>query len=446
VEAATSHTSPTKALGTARATGLAVLRTYANLRIVPASPAHATLDATWRAGRAADLSLRMRRHGRLSFAAVEGFGRLVALSATDLVAWVLPALRQLGIIDYNPTGDSAMGDVEERVGVAAPVLEQVAGIWEQFKPRPVEMCAIASADHATYCPMTESDHRGALEMQGFPEETHEAAFASLSAIGLLRRESSPSLGEAVIWAPYVWGTEAIDIAAFMKKLPPNEQQALASLSRQAAEHPGVSVDELGVENRLMAAARHAGLLDATHVRAGSIDRGFAFSPGLEHQVGGGLTDATHERKAFVAHILNGHRYGNPWTGRIDFPIALVRALINKGSVGPTTAARTDYGLLEGAGIVRAEEVGGGKATLHLVKRDVAEDSLELLRLALEDDHSKGADSVDALWIPGTALTSPERDRQQVPAPAGDERELIQSTVEELREEIGRRTRGEELRA
>jgi hypothetical protein len=81
--------------------------------------------------------------------------------------------------------------------------------------------------------------------------------------------------------------------------------------------------------------------------------------------------------------------------------------------------------------------------LHLVKPEVARDSLDLLKLALDEDPSQGADSVEALWIPGSAVL-PEADRLRTPAPEGDERELIQSTVEELREHLQRRQRGEEL--
>src|SRR5690606_1241463 len=112
-------------------------------------------------------------------------------------------------------------------------------------------------------------------------------------------EPSPTLGEDVVWAPYVWGSEAVDIAAFLRRLPPNERDALAALSRRVADHPGMPVAQLGADDQVVRAARHAGLLDATRVISGRLERAFAFPPGLEHQIGGGLTDATHERKLFV---------------------------------------------------------------------------------------------------------------------------------------------------
>ena len=426
-----------------RATGLAVLRAYQNLKEVPPGPAVALFDATWKAGRTTDLALRMRRHGSLSAAAVEAFGRLVSLGASDLRAWALPLLGELELIDYGVGPDGGVSEIAEHVGVEASVLDQAAAIWRRLAPEPVEACAIASADHATYAPLALSDHQAALESEGFPEELHEPAFQALRAVGLLRREPSVTLGEEVLWAPYVWGTEAVDIAAFMRRLPTNEREALGALSRTAADHPGLPVEQLGGDDRLVRAARHAGLLDATRVISGTRERGFAFPPGLEHRIAGGLTDATHERKLFVAHILNGHIYGDRGTGRIVHPLPFVDVLISEGAVGPTTAAGRDYGLLEAAGIVRVEEVGRGQAILHLVKRDVAEDSRELLRLALAGDGAADAGSVDALWIPGSALATPEGDRHRLPPPRGAEGEVIHSTLMELRREIGRRVRREE---
>lgn len=430
-------------MANSRATGLAMLRAYQNLRAVPPGPATTLFDATWKAGRMTDLALRIRRHGRLTIGALESFAMLVSIPRSDLHTWVLPVLRDLAIVDYTTTNGS-IRQVDEQVGVAAGVLEQAAALWERMAPEPVEACAIASADHATYSPMALSDHRNMLEVEGFPAHLHTPAFEAMRAVCLLRREYSIALGEDVLWAPYVWGTEAVDIATFMKKLPSNERQALARLSRRAIDHPGTPIDNLGPDVKLFGAARHAGLLDATRVLSGPTERIFTFPPGLENQIGGGLTDATHERKLFVAHILNGHLYGSPATGRIRQPLTLVRALIERGVVGPTTAANRDYGLLEAAGIVRAEPLGNGnQALLHLVKKDVAEDSLALLSLALADEDESTATSVDSLWIPGAQLRTPEADRHGLPAPTGAENEVIHSTIMQLRHEIGKQMRSEE---
>jgi hypothetical protein len=130
------------------------------------------------------------------------------------------------------------------------------------------------------------------------------------------------------------------------------------------------------------------------------------------------------------------------TGRIASPLALVGALIRNGTVRPSTAARTDYLLLEAAGIVRVEKEGR-LGQLFLVKEDVARDSLELLRAAVGGDDSGPSGD---LWLPGsTGFTTPEKDRAHLPAiQPGAEAEALESTVEQLRSELGRKLRGEDF--
>ena len=70
-----------------------------------------------------------------------------------------------------------------------------------------------------------------------------------------------------------------------------------------------------------------------------------------------------ERKLFVAHILYRHRYEMWGRGRIEKPLALVRALINRGTVGPTTSIREDYSLLEAQGIVSVDVRSDGEVGL-----------------------------------------------------------------------------------
>lgn len=81
--------------------------------------------------------------------------------------------------------------------------------------------------------------------------------------------------------------------------------------------------------------------------------------------------------------------------------------------------------------------------LVLVKDDVARDSLELLRIAVGGDDSGPAGD---LWLPGsTGFTTPEKDRARLPEIApGAEAEALESSVEQLRSELGRKFRGEDF--
>lgn len=427
--------------------GRAVLRAYLNLASFPDSPTTVLFDATRRAGKAMDLALRVRRRGQIDRGELVAFARFAGMGPFDLDSWCLQSLEDAGIVELRrATPDGEILGIEEQVGVAAPVLTQAATLWECSGPSEEERCAVASSDHLSYAPMAEAQHRTVLESEGFPANLHDGVFKAMQAVQLLRRQESSSLTEDVLYSPYVWGTEAVEIAEFMANLPPNEREVLESLSRRALESPGSSLEVLSSNSRLLAGARKVGLIDSTRVMTtGGSQRGFAFSPGLERQLSFGATDVAHERKLFVAHILYGHRYEMFGRGRIESPVALVSALIKRGTVGPTTSIGEDYPLLEAHGIVSVTTQTNGRAYLNLVKRDVAEDSLELLRAALgEEEPLEASSPLDALWLPGT-FTSPERDRQRLAElQPSNEAEVIGSAVERLREETSRKLRGESV--
>jgi hypothetical protein len=425
--------------------GRAVLRAYLTVQEARDGPAKAVFDATRRAGSTTDLAMRLRRHGELPYPAVTDFAGLVGMPESDLRMWALNALERCDVIELTRDQHGHPVAIEERVGVAAPVLAQCEALWRIFEPKEEERCALEAADLLAFTPMALSDLRGALEAAGFAPARHRKALEALKGVGLLRRIRSESLNEDVLFSPYVWGTEAVATVEFLKRLPVNERDALSRLARTAAERPGTPTEGLA-EEKLLAAARHTGLIDTVPVatRGSAKQRGFAFPPSLETGVSQQLTESLHERKLFVAHILNGHYFAPPHYGRINDPVVLVNALIKKGEVGPATSVDRDYLLLQAKGIVTTEDIGNGRAMLKLIKRDVAEESLELIKLALGEHKDDGANSVDALWLPGTNYITPERDRSRLGAPEGEELDIISSTVQELKRDIARELRAEDL--
>ena len=433
-----------------RRLGSALVRVYLNMIVVPPSPATTALDATSRAGRLTDLSMRIQRHGRVDRDAVLAFAAFANLSEADLALWGLESLRSSGSVVVRRDPSGRLLEIEEQIGVAVGVLEQAAAMWEAFGPSDLERAIIACADQLMYAPLTQTDHRATLAAEGYADDLHARAFAVLGALGLLRRERSARLREDVLYSPYVWGSEAVAIAEFMHHLPANEREVAAELHRAVAERPGVSLETLGQSQPLLASARKVGLIHATRVvTTGGQERAFGFSPALDGHPGAAAGDIANDRKLFTAHILFGHRYGFPGTGRILDPVVLVRALLSRGTVGPASAISTDYPSLEARGIVAVEPVAGTRmANLRLVRRDVAEDSLRLLEQALGGGAAPSAlspRSIESLWVPGVRIVSPERDRAELPEIApGAEAELMRSLVEELRERAARAVRLEDL--
>ncbi len=114
--------------------GLAVMRAYLNVANVPPSPATAIFDATHRAGAAMDLAMRVRRHGRVSYEEIKAFARLGGTRESDLRLWLLPALEAARVAQVLTNEHGELIGIEEQVGVAEAILDQVARIWESFGP------------------------------------------------------------------------------------------------------------------------------------------------------------------------------------------------------------------------------------------------------------------------------------------------------------------------
>ncbi|TMC47597.1 MAG: hypothetical protein E6J14_15210 [Chloroflexi bacterium] len=433
--------------------GRVILRVYQHARDLPATTATSYIGAAIKAGRSMDFANRIRRRGQdLTPVEVVEFARLAALDPSDLILWSLPVLKRAAVIDYRLQG-ADIEAVEEYVGAAAPFLEQVYAVWRHLGPRAEDECTLEAVALAASAPLLASDHEAALESMGFPDDVRQRALAAAASLGLLRRARSAHLDEEIIYNEYVWGENAQRIASFLAALPPDERDLLAHLSGQAMEHPGIPIRHIGaVQADILRGARKVGFLDAARVvTTTQRQESFAFSPALERELARKhASDALHERKLFVAHILFGHHFGFPGTGRVQSPLVLVNALLQRGTVGPASAITSDYPLLESFGIVRvrASSVYKGRSHLHLVKRDVVEDSLELLRAAARPDMGRAGDLAEndplaSLWTPG-GFVDPERDRQSLSELRPEARELFDYSIARLRDEIGRVTRAEEF--
>lgn len=386
--------------------------------------------------------MRLRGMGVVARESVETFASFGSMSSGDLDSWCLDALAAEDVIDVLRRADGGY-TIEERIGVNRPVLEVAARLARRLGWSDLERCVVASAALAGSLPMSRTDHRQALSVDGHHEGLHDQAFGHLRAIGMLAAAHSSSLREDVLYSPHVWGSAALDIAKFISTLPSPERTQLAGLTTATALRPGRPASELIADAGLLRAARKVGLVDGARVRGPGGEKVFAFPPDLDRRFGLERSDAAHQRKLFVAHMLNGHLYGSPQTGRIDDPVRLTKALIGKGRVGPATAIAREYPLLESAGIVRTTAASGGMRFLELVKPEVAEDSLQLLEQALSEEGTY-AGPQSSIWMPGQfSFSGPEADRLGLQTDAGNA-EVLDAAVLRLREDAARRRRGEDF--
>jgi hypothetical protein len=393
-----------------------------------------------------DFAARLRDHGlNLTPAMAKQFACLGGINQVDLRLVILPALKAVNVVDYS-VRDGELVAIQDYVGVTAPILDQIVAILDHLGPSRTERCLLQSVEMATWAPLTQRQHLDYLIANGYMEEdAHQAVALSLS-IGLNKRAPAPRLGDDIIYSPYVWGTNVVDIAAFLRSLPPNERDVLLNMCQTASLRPGLALPQMqSFDQSVILSARKVGLLQAATV-VSTTDPGarqtYIFSPLLESEDNRRrTTEALHERKLFIAHILFGHEKAQLAGGRIRDPRLLVKALLQRGRVGPASNIGRDYPLLEASGIVRVEQTPSGP-WLAMVKEEIVSDGLQLLERTLGPAHPEApsAAPLALLRTPGRFI-SPKTDRHTISEDAAT-MEVLNATIQRLREEAQRAARHE----
>lgn len=400
------------------------------------------IDALLTAGRAMDFAARLKDFGsaQLTTAVVTDFAKQAGIGQPALLQVVLPALKAADVVGYATTNGQFTG-MEEYVGVTAPLLAQAVKVMQALKPSSSEMALLHSVEIASWAPLTESQHLEQLTKRGFDDATAAQGYRLARAVGVNKRVQSTDLNEHVVFNPYVWGTEQITIAKFLKSLPPAERDVMLGICEQASDRPGLALPLLTGSPQVISSARKVGLLQAATVKstaAGASAQTYVFSPLLETEDDKLLTtEALHQRKQFVAHVLFGHEKAKASGGRIIDPVVLVRALVNQGQVGPATNIGTDYHLLEAQGIVMVDGPPGGRAFLRIVKPEIVKDGLDWLERTTVG-RTGGSESPKLLQSPG-AFVTPEQDRSAL-GDQGAADEVTRAMLLRLREEVQSATR------
>jgi len=405
----------------------------------------AQLEVLLLTGRAMDFAARLQGHtgaaaSGLTPALARSYAGLAGLGGLELLNTALPALKRADVVDFA-AADSELTFIEEYVGVTGSVLQQTLRVLERLGPSDDERAALHSIEIASWAPLTRAQHLDQLTRRGLTTQLAETGRRLAQAAGVNREVPSPELREPVVFNPYVWGSKQVPIAGFLRSLPSAERDALLGICQQALDRPGLALPGLTGSPGLITSARKVGLIQTATVKSTSAvgPQTYIFSPLLEADDDQMVsTEALHQRKLFVAHILFGGEKAQAGRGRIMMPTTLVAALLRNKVVGPVSNIVTDYHLAEAAGIVRVEETGNGRGLLHLVKEDIVRGGLDWLQAS-----QGSAQGSDGLLLPKTAAPSsfdtPETDRRLLPDDAAAN-EITTAAILRLREEAQRAAR------
>lgn len=414
--------------------GRALVYVHQQMPMVQDQLVRAELGTILAAGRALELAAVLRGHGqRLSPQLAVQYAKSAGISAFELRQSILPALAAADVVSYR-LSDGELIQIEEYVGLTASLLQQALRVLDAMGPSSVEWATLHSIEIASWAPLTLQQHQQQLAGRGFQDQDVEKATSLAIAIGVNQKISSPALNEDVIYNPNIWTANYLEIATFLRQLPPAERDALLGMCEMAAQKPALSIPSYGSFNSTMLnSARKVGLLQTATVKsshAGATPQTYVFSPMNEAADDQLVTTETlHQRKLFVAHMLYGHEKAVSTGGRILDPVVLTRALLNRGFVGPATNIATDYHLLEAAGIVSVETQSNGRGWLKLVKPEIIEGGLAWLESSGGTGAGRQADLSEL--NPPSLFATPERDRAHLPS-AGAAQEIANSVVLDIR--------------
>jgi len=418
--------------------GRAVVFVHQHQHRIVEPGSRAQIEVLLLTGRAMDFAARLKGHSKflnLSRDLVARYAQYAGLGGLELRSTVLPALKSAGLIDYSINGNGEIVGLEEYVGVSGTVVEQTVSLLNVLSPTREDLALLHCVEIGAIAPLAISQHLQLIADRGFTEVEAQNALRLARAVGLNQAVPSAELNELVVYSPYVWGTGQISLAGFLNRLPPGEREALLGMSEQVLSTPGLHLSKLTASPAMIRSAQSAGLIQAATVQsatgAGST---YVFSPLLETEDNGlSTTEALHMRKLFVAHIMFGTEQAAASGGRIMSPTVLVRALVNRGRVGPATNIGTDYHLLEMAGVVSVDD-SGPRPYLDLVKPEIAEAGLEWIRRITDPDGG-----LDVQLTQQPAMFVKPEDARGVDS-EGASNEIMVSSINELRKEMQRAAR------
>ncbi|MFB7760542.1 hypothetical protein [Streptomyces xiamenensis] len=427
-----------------RRLGRAVLFLQQQASMITDNVVRADIGTLLLAGAAMELASRLKGLRRIDSAElVRQFARQSGVPEIQLVGQILPALKRADVLDYALDSDGNLTHVEEFVGVTGSIIAQTFRVLDTLGPRNEELALLHSIEIASWAPLTKTQHLDQIVRRGLTEAEAESGFKYSVAVAINRRINSTELNEQVVFNPHVWGTGQVQIASFLRDLPPNERDALLGICEVSTKRPGTTLERVGGNSAIVSSARKVGLIQAATVKSSAggtnLSQTYVFSPLIQTDDDQATTtEALHLRKLFLAHILFGQEKAQLGLGRITDPVAIVRKLLNTGSIGPATNIRTDYHMLEAHGVVRVEESAGGRAFLKLIKEDIVRDGLDWLNASLGNFPGGSADVPKLEHVPGIFI-HPERDRSMLPDDAASH-EIVSSAVLELRKEAQRAVR------
>ena len=203
---------------------------------------------------------------------------------------------------------------------------------------------------------------------------------------LLGVVSAPGESGQVYFNGYQFSDRAVDIAKALNALSQELRNEVNTLLEQVASRPGTPLDSVPTSKNIKTLAIGLGLVDVSEVLSPAGSGKFLTSPrfappSVGQEIAQLEDNVFHHSKMLLTSLRFGELRSSTGRGRINDPVWIINALLNRDRIGPCTAIGEDYTILEGEGVFKttpAADKPGNQFYMELRRREPAQIVANLL--------------------------------------------------------------------
>ncbi len=359
------------------------------------------------------------------------------ITPPNLINELLPWLERAGLCQLGRDGSGAITEVTSLILAYADLLAGVSDFYDSRHPTDADRSCLDILAQVTQLPTPETVIRHSVA-SAVGEQAAGLALSLAKSYKIVA--TSGSANDPLVYAPRIWSGLHSNAPRALSPLDATEREILLHLVDRVRRYQGYPESLVRTEAatngviHLVDLAIGIGLVDRTELyMADRTTRSFLTTPhfytDLADEFGEDMCDRV---KIFLDSIRNGQYFGYQATGRIFDPRRLLRALLNRGSVGRATAIGTDYIAAEKAGIIRVQrESPTDLPYMELRQPDTVQKVYEIVSSGSVEPGAREM-NVDHLTS-GTDFMSIEQVRGEFGGVSGELAEIEHEIIRNLRE-------------
>jgi hypothetical protein len=337
---------------------------------------------------------------------VEALARAGGINVMFELPKLLDLLKFHNLIETSQSGIDVLGVT------TGTVLQHTASIFNGLQPSASEMASIELSEIVSQAPRRDKESKGYLsdtfhlsqsEASGLLEHAEQVGFIDFEDLGG---------GQRIYFNGNLFRRDNVQkVEAVLDSLSSEEKSRVADVEAYLKQAGCLTVED--VSKRLGAPLfeklNAISMYDVSIVNNETENVAFVTRPAAFSKYGNALVeDALDLAKAFVSSLTYGMTKSYYARGRITMIEKLMKALIAGRWIGPVEAIGQDYRALEMKRVVQVEQVGSRKFKMRLLKKDVGEIALQVI---------KGGDASDSALFafPSATVTGyvgPELNRER----------------------------------